>query len=111
MTIADMDWDTTLQIGQGKSCFPIAAIGRAQQRKEGLVLAGHQELAIAESPAFGGKVEGGNPNFSQEWIRHACFPSTKTAWLSGVALCRDHIACCRGMAKIDIAMLVRRRDD
>jgi hypothetical protein len=65
-----MHGSTSLQAGQGKSAFAIAAVVSTQQGKQGGVLRNRHKLAIAEGPALGGEGEGKDPDFGNKWLGH-----------------------------------------
>jgi hypothetical protein len=44
---AQVNGNAALQIGERKGGAPVSAVGRAEQRKERLVLIDRQELAVA----------------------------------------------------------------
>jgi len=66
------------QVGQREVGLSIAAIGRAEQREQGLVLIDGQQLTVAHRPPLGWKVERHHPDFRQKRLRHA-LSSGKTA--------------------------------
>src|SRR5438552_11176080 len=68
---ADVDWHLGLQIRQAKGDPAVAAVGRAQQREERLVLVDGQELPVALRPAFRGEIEADYFDFAEEWSGHA----------------------------------------
>src|ERR1035438_6351518 len=62
--VADMHRHAPLQIRQSEVSLSIAAIGRAENRKQRLILVDRQQLAIAKRPALGREVERENPDFA-----------------------------------------------
>ena len=55
-----------------RNCLPIASIGRAQQRKESLVLVDGQKLAVAQRPALRREIEAKDSDLGQERFSHGC---------------------------------------
>ena len=55
--VTNVGGDASLEIGQCEVYASITTVSGAQQREQGLVLVDGQQLAIAESPALGSKVE------------------------------------------------------
>src|SRR3979409_2683388 len=70
MTVAEMKRHLAAQIRQGKVHPAIAAVGRAQKRKQRLVLVNRHQLAVTYGPALRGKVKTKNSNLGQKWVRH-----------------------------------------
>jgi hypothetical protein len=58
----------TLQIWQCEVRLAVAAISRAQDGKQGLVLINGQELPVARSPSLGRKIESEHPYFTDKWF-------------------------------------------
>ncbi len=58
------------EIRKSEIRLSVAAIGRAQQRKQRLILVDGQELPVAESPAFRREVERKQPDFRQKRLSH-----------------------------------------
>src|SRR6185369_2935456 len=69
-SLTGMHGGASLQVGQGKSGFAVAAIRGPEQGKERGVLRDRHELSVTPCPAFGGEVERKNPNFSDKRIGH-----------------------------------------
>jgi hypothetical protein len=70
-TLSRLHGSATLEIRKGEVALAIAAVGGAQQREEGGILADGHELAIALRPARGSKIPGKNSDFGYKWIRHS----------------------------------------
>ena len=70
MTAAHVDRCAGLQIGQPKVHAPIAAVGRAEQREERLILVDGQQLPVAQRPAFRGEAERHDANFREKRFSH-----------------------------------------
>src|SRR5678815_1331947 len=75
-----MHWSASLQIRKRESTLPITPISRTQQRKESGILAQRQQLAIAECPTCGRKVEWENSDFSDKRISHVFSPLLSLRW-------------------------------
>ena len=58
------------QIGERKGGLAIAAIGRAEEREERLVLVDGQELSVTLHPISRGEVKAHDPNFAQVRCSH-----------------------------------------
>ena len=61
--VAHVGGHAALEIGQGEVDASVTAVSGAQQRKQGLVLVDGQQLAIAERPALGRKIEAHDLDF------------------------------------------------
>ena len=68
--IAHVGSGAAAEVRQGKVGLPVAAVGRAQQREQRLILIDRQKLPVALCPAFGGKVERNYLNLCKEWCGH-----------------------------------------
>lgn len=55
--LTEVDGASSPEVGKAEVATPIAAVGGAEEGEEGLVLGDGEELAVAESPAAGWKVE------------------------------------------------------
>ena len=73
VAVAGMYRRISLQIRQREVHPPVAAVGRAKQGEERLVLVDGQQLPIAQRPAFRGEVEGHDPNFGKKGFGHGNF--------------------------------------
>ena len=69
-SLAYIGGNATAKVRQAESFLTVAAVGRAEERKERLVLTDRQRLTVAESPAFGREVETHDPDFGKEWFSH-----------------------------------------
>jgi hypothetical protein len=65
-----MHGHTSLQIWQGEIRRAIAAVRRAQQREQRLVLVYRKELAIAQRPTPWRKTKGKQPDFREKRLGH-----------------------------------------
>jgi hypothetical protein len=66
--------NAALQIRQRKGRLAVAAIGRADQVEQGLVLGNRYQLALAEGPAGRRKIAGKHANFAHIWTGHESLP-------------------------------------
>ena len=71
--LAEMDRRARAQVGQGERGLPVAAVRRAQQREERLVLVDRQHLPVAERPSLRREVEGDDADFGKIGRRHVQF--------------------------------------
>src|SRR5262245_35030809 len=58
LSLSGADRNATAQVGDAECALPVAAIGRADERKKILVARDGQERSIAQRPALGRKVAG-----------------------------------------------------
>src|SRR5207237_2679743 len=65
--------DISLKIWQPEGRLAIAAVGRAEQREERLVLVDRQQLPVTHRPAFRREIETHDPNLGKEWFCHGEF--------------------------------------
>ena len=77
MAVADMHRHASLQIGQREVGLAVAAIGRAQQREQRLVLVDRHQLTVAERPTLGRKIEGHDLDLGEKRLGHG-FPAPWT---------------------------------
>jgi hypothetical protein len=61
---------TALKVRQRERRDAVAAVGRAEQREQRLVLRDRHDLPVAERPAFRGEGEREDGNLSEKWISH-----------------------------------------
>src|ERR1700731_4605884 len=73
--VSEVNRHMPLQVWERKVRLTIAAVHRAEEREERLVLVNWQELAVAERPISGGKVPGDDFYFANEWCSHAVLRS------------------------------------
>jgi hypothetical protein len=69
-----MHWRSTLQIGQRKIAFAVAAVSRAEQGKKRGVLRDRQQLTVAPSPAFRREIKGKDADFRHKRVCHNSSP-------------------------------------
>ena len=62
------EWNPALKVGQAEGGSPIPAIIGSQNREKGCVLAYEQELPIAKSPAYRGKIACKYAYFGDKWV-------------------------------------------
>src|SRR5687768_7371655 len=67
---ADVDRRSAPKIGQREVHPSVATEGRAEERKERLVLIDWEELSIAERPAFGREHEAHDADFGEKGFSH-----------------------------------------
>ena len=70
--VALVDRHPAAQVGQRERALAVAAVGRADQLEERLVLRDRQELAFAEHPAGRREVAGEHPDLADIRLRHVC---------------------------------------
>ncbi len=70
-SLTEVDGDARLKIGQGEVDPAVAPVGRAQDRKQRLILIDWQQLAVAESPALRREIERADLDFTYKWGCHA----------------------------------------
>src|ERR1051326_2430674 len=70
VAVAHVDGDLAPQVRQVEGGLPVAAVGRAEQREERLVLVDGEGLAVAQRPALRGKVKADDLDLTQEWFGH-----------------------------------------
>ena len=58
------------EVGKGEGRLPVAAIGRPQEREQGLVLVDRKQLPVARGPPLRCEIAGEHPNLGEKWIRH-----------------------------------------
>ncbi len=58
------------EVGQGEVHAAVAAVGRAEQREQRLVLVDRQQLSVAHRPALRGEAEGHDPDLGEEGLGH-----------------------------------------
>ena len=68
-----LEGGNALQVRQGKSAAPVAAVCGAEQRKKRGVLTDWEELTVAQCPTDRGKVAAKNANFTYELVGHIIF--------------------------------------
>src|SRR5436305_5639876 len=71
---AHVDGHAAAKIRQSEIDPAVAAIRRAEQRKQRLILIDGQKLPVAERPALRREGERHNANFRKEWFGHSSFP-------------------------------------
>src|SRR5438477_3188497 len=77
---------TASQVGKGKGCLPVAAIHRAQQREERLILVDGKQLPIAKRPPLWRKVPTDYLDFTHKWLRHSFLLPGVTAYCQSPGL-------------------------
>src|SRR5437588_2462859 len=70
MSAAHMDRRAALKVRQAEVHPPVAAIGRAEQREQRLVLVDRQQLPVAQRPTLRREAEGHDPDLRQKWFGH-----------------------------------------
>ena len=68
--VALVDRNPPAQVGQRERALAVAAVGRADQLEQRLVLGDRQQLALAEHPARGGEVAREHPDLADIWLCH-----------------------------------------
>jgi hypothetical protein len=71
VTTTYMDRRARAQVGQREVHASIAAVGRAEQTKERLILIDGQQLPVALRPAFRRKDKGHDSDFTEKRFGHA----------------------------------------
>jgi len=84
--LTDVNRNPAAQIGQAEGGSAIAAVRRAEQRIEGLILGYLQQPAIAIRPTFWGVGKANHPDFTDEWFTHDIPPVVR---IESEKLCRD----------------------
>lgn len=69
-SLAHMDRQSGLQIGQRESGLAVAAIGGAKQREQRLILDDRQELTVAQRPAPRREVAAKHADLAKKWFTH-----------------------------------------
>ena len=69
-SVPGMDRRATAQVGQCERGLAVAAIGRAEQRKQRLVLADREQLPRTDRPAARREIESEHPDLAEVWRRH-----------------------------------------
>src|SRR6185503_14138757 len=62
------------QIGQRERALAVAAIGRADQGEQGLILGNRQQRPVAEAPAVRIEIAPEHADFADEWSAHDLLP-------------------------------------
>jgi hypothetical protein len=65
------------QVRQRKTCYPVAAVSGSQKREKRLILIDRQELPSTKCPAFGGKTETEDSDFSKKRCGHVSPPASR----------------------------------
>src|SRR5713101_3902009 len=73
-TIAKVNGKASPQIGQSESRLTIAAVRRADQIEERLVLRNRQQLSFAKHPARRSEVARKHSDFTNVWLCHRSSP-------------------------------------
>src|SRR5450755_4199135 len=68
--VAEMKRNAATKVGKRERRLSIAAVGRADQIEQGLVLGNREQLALAEHPSRGGKVASKHSDFSNVGLCH-----------------------------------------
>ena len=68
--VPDVDRRPAAQVGQREGGDAVAAVERAEEREQGLVLIDRQHLAVAERPALGRKREADDPDLGEKGLAH-----------------------------------------
>src|SRR5215472_13581224 len=69
-TLAPVHRQPTLEIGKSESGYPVSAISRTEEGKEGCVLCDREDLAVAQRPSFRRKITGEHSDFTKKRICH-----------------------------------------
>src|SRR5205085_10625045 len=71
---AVMKRHAAVQVGQRESRLTVAAVGRADQGEEYLVLRDGKQRSVAKHPACGGEVATEHSDFTDVWLCHVSPP-------------------------------------
>ncbi len=115
--VALVDRDPAAQVGQREGRLPVAAVGRADQLEQRLVLGDRQQLALAEHPAGRGEVAGEHPDLTDIGLCHRlrllssatgrCPAGRCRSSASGTAACSGAPGCRRRCATVAGAIAAR----
>src|ERR1051326_787691 len=80
VAVAHVDGDLAPQVRQLECGLPVAAVGRAEQREERLVLVDGEGLAVAERPTLRGEVEADDFDLTQRSEERRVGKECRSRW-------------------------------